>query len=183
MRKPPEILGTKQVCATRLFTIERVDLRFDNGIETSFERIVSTGGAVMTLAITPENELVLIREYQVGLERYELGFPKGRIDPGEEAAVAANRELMEEASFSADTVEPLGQVSVAPAYAGFQTDLYLATDLRHASASGDEPEPLDVVLWPMARIRELLDRDDFTESRARLAVYMLLDRGLSSAGL
>lgn len=40
-----------------------------------------------------DDHLILIREYAVGTESYELGFSKGLIDPGESVFEAANREL------------------------------------------------------------------------------------------
>lgn len=178
-RTPPKITDISPIAKTRLFEIERVGLRFSNGVETNYERLGGTGGAVMIIGLegaAPALNVVLIREYAVGLERYELGFPKGRIDDGETPELAANRELTEEAGFAGRKLESLGQVSVAPAYANFRTHLFLATDLHTASAEGDEPEPPEVVLWPLADVRSLLEREDFSESRSRLAVYMLLDR-------
>lgn len=51
--------------------------------------------AVMIVPVIGDH-LLLIREYAVGTESYELGFPKGLIDLGEKVLEAANRELMEE---------------------------------------------------------------------------------------
>ena len=52
--------------------------------------------AVMMVPVTEQGDLLLVREYCAGTERYELGFPKGLIDPGETAEAAANREMKEE---------------------------------------------------------------------------------------
>lgn len=49
-----------------------------------------------------DDHLILIREYAVGTESYELGFSKGLIDPGESVFEAANRELKEEVGFGAN---------------------------------------------------------------------------------
>ena len=77
----PEILNTTPVATSRLFSIEQVDLRFSNGTEACFERLVGEGeGAVMVVPMHTDQELILIREYAVGVERYELSFVKGRID-------------------------------------------------------------------------------------------------------
>ncbi|HCK75667.1 MAG TPA: ADP compounds hydrolase NudE, partial [Gammaproteobacteria bacterium] len=75
----PEVLNTTRVATSRLFSIEQVDLRFSNGTETCFERLVGQGeGAVMVVPMQTDQELLLIREYAVGVERYELSFVKGR---------------------------------------------------------------------------------------------------------
>ncbi len=49
-----------------------------------------------------DDHLILICEYAVGTESYELGFSKGLIDPGESVYEAANRELKEEVGFGAN---------------------------------------------------------------------------------
>ncbi|SQK71672.1 ADP compounds hydrolase nudE [Tatumella ptyseos] len=81
--KKPEILNIKEVARSRLFTIQQVDLEFSNGERRAYERMKpSSREAVMILALEGDSVL-LIEEYAVGLESYELGFPKGLIDPGE----------------------------------------------------------------------------------------------------
>ena len=97
--KKPDILNVETVAKSRLFTVEAVDLAFSNGARRIYERMKpSEREAVMIVPII-DDHLVLIEEYAVGLESYELGFPKGLIDPGETVNQAADRELKEEAGF------------------------------------------------------------------------------------
>jgi len=87
----PQILKTTVVARSRLFNIESVDLRFSNGNEVSFERLVGQGtGSVLVVPLPAVDQLLLVREYAVGLQRYELGFVKGRIDAGETPDQAAS---------------------------------------------------------------------------------------------
>lgn len=79
-----------------------MDLEFSNGVRRVYERMrPSTREAVMIVPIV-DDHLILIREYAVGTESYELGFSKGLIDPGESVFEAANRELKEEVGFGAN---------------------------------------------------------------------------------
>jgi ADP-ribose diphosphatase len=55
------------------------------------------------------------------------------------------------------------------------TDLILARDLYPQRLEGDEPEPLEVVPWKLADAASLLARDDFTEGRSLLALYLAQD--------
>ncbi|MDI5031973.1 ADP compounds hydrolase NudE, partial [Salmonella enterica subsp. enterica serovar Montevideo] len=97
----PTILKVETVAQSRLFNVESVDLEFSNGVRRVYERMrPSTREAVMIVPIVDEH-LILIREYAVGTESYELGFSKGLIDPGETVFEAANRELKEEVGFGA----------------------------------------------------------------------------------
>ena len=98
----PSVNGTELVAKSRLFKIERVDLTFSNGEHRLYERMMGTGrGAVMVVPVLSAEEFILVSEYAAGTHSYELGFPKGLIDPGETPEQAANRELQEEIGFAA----------------------------------------------------------------------------------
>ena len=64
------------------------------------------------------------------------------------------------------------QVSLAPGYFSSRMDILLARDLYPEQRIGDEPEPLEVIPWPLNRIDELLARPDFTESRSISALLL-----------
>ena len=177
MAKKPEILSTRTVAQSRLFRVEAVDLRFDNGVEVEFERMRGAGriGAVIIVPVLNNDTLVLIREYGVGLERYELGLPKGRVEPGEDMLEAANREIMEEIGYAAERLTPLRALSLAPAYLGHRTQIILAEGLYPHRVPGDEPEPLEVVDWPLADLESLVLEDEFSEGRSIAALYLARD--------
>ena len=165
--KLPSILNSQIVASSRLFSIESLDLRFSNGERRTFERLPKRGReAVIVCAVTAKEEVVLIREYMAGLHKYELGLPKGRVDLGESFEFAANRELKEEAGFGTRTIEHLRELSLAPGQMGFSIHAMLATDLYIESLPGDEPEPLEVVLWPLNRIDELIFSHELSEARS-----------------
>lgn len=173
LESPPKILAVRTVATSRLFEIEAVDLRFSNGVEMVFERLKgNAAGAVLVVPITPQQEVVLIREYACGTERYELGLPKGRIEDGEACLIAANRELMEEAGFGAERLAYLAELTSAPTYSGQRTHVVVVTDLYSARLAGDEPEPMDVVLWPLADIDRLALEGHCSEARSIAALYM-----------
>lgn len=67
---------------SRLFEIQAVELKFSNGINRTYERFRPFNrDSVMVIAIDGE-DLLLVREYAVGTEQYELGFVKGGMDMG-----------------------------------------------------------------------------------------------------
>ncbi|MDP5255226.1 MULTISPECIES: ADP compounds hydrolase NudE [unclassified Vibrio] len=174
-RVPPEIIAKHTVAQSRLFTIEGLDLRFSNGVERRYERMRPSGrNAVLMVPITEQGDILLVREYGAGTERYELGFPKGLIDPGETEQQAAVRELKEEIGFGAKTLTPLKQVVLAPSYFSSKMTLFIAQDLYPEKLEGDEPEPLDIVRWPLAQAEELLTHLDFCEARSITALMMTL---------
>ena len=170
----PEILKRQETAKTRLFRVEELLLRFSNGVERVYERLCHPPhGAVLIVPLLDDDTLVLIREYGAGAEGYELGFPKGATHAGEDRLTAANRELMEEAGYGAHSLEFLKSIKLSPAYMTHAIDVVVATDLYEKKLPGDEPEPLEVVPWPLSRLGELLGRDDFTEGRSIAALFLV----------
>lgn len=172
----PNIKGQKQVAKSRLFTIEQLDLTFSNGEEREYERMLGSGnGAVMIVPMLDSDTILLVREYCAGTHSYELGFPKGLIDPGETPEQAANRELQEEIFYGAKQLHHLSQVMMAPAFFNAKMDIFIASDLYSSQLEGDEPEPLEVVSWPIKEYKSLLSKPDFKEARSIAALMLLID--------
>ncbi|MFD2165419.1 ADP compounds hydrolase NudE [Thalassotalea euphylliae] len=173
----PEITDRKTVAKSRLFAIEQIDLTFSNGEQREYERMQGAGrGAVMVVPITEKGELLLVREYCAGTHSYELGFPKGLIDPGETGAEAANRELQEEIGFAAKSLTHLHDVALAPAFFNASMQIFVAKQLTPSVLPGDEPEPLEVVPWPIDNYSELLQQPDFKEARSIAALMLVRDK-------
>jgi ADP compounds hydrolase len=174
MSKEPEILDVSTIAQTRIFRVEQIDLRFANGHQARYERLHATPpAAVMIVPLLDEDTVLLIREYAVGVERYELSLPKGRVDEGETMFAAANRELMEEAGYAAGSLQHIKSLSLAPGYVDHTTHVLLATDLYPQRRVGDEPEAIEVVPWPLHRVKELWHESDCTEARSIAALFMV----------
>ena len=171
-RKLPTIHGVTEHDAGP-YRMERLDLEFDNGERRRYERLHGRGhGAVIVVPMLDDDTVLLVREYAAGVHRYELGLVKGRIDAGETPLQAADRELKEEAGYGARSLHVLRSLSLAPSYMSHQTHMVLARDLYPERLPGDEPEELEVVPWKLARLHELILRDDFSEGRSIAALFI-----------
>lgn len=173
MRQAPEILARRQVDNSRFLHVEEIDLAFSNGAQRTFERLTARGmGAVFIVPMRDAETVLLVREYGAGVDRYELGVPKGRIDRNENAIDAANRELKEEVGFGARKLTPLSVLSLSPAYMTHKAAVVLAEDLYPERLPGDEPEPLEVVPWKLSDLHLLLGREDVSEGRSIAALFI-----------
>ncbi|WP_319380851.1 ADP compounds hydrolase NudE [Thiomicrorhabdus sp.] len=174
-KKTPLILSENIAAQSRIFTVQSQQLEFSNGVQVTYERLLgSPEGAVLIVPVTDQGDLLLIREYGAGVGRYELGFPKGKVDPGETWQLAAIRECQEEVGYVPSEVRLLDSVSLAAGYMTHLTHIILATGLKPQNADGDEPEPLEVVPWKLREWPELLSHPEFTEGRAYAALLLLL---------
>lgn len=170
----PEILYSKLIAATRIFKVERLDLRFSNEVEVSYERLVgSSTGAVLVVPMLDDNTVILTREYAAGVHRYELALPKGHIEAGESLLDAANREIMEEIGYGASSLRHITSFTIAPGYLSHETHIVLAEELYEERRPGDEPEEIEVVPWRMDNLVELLEHAECTEARSIAALFMV----------
>lgn len=174
MRKKPDVLHSEIIANTRLFRVEQRHLRFSNGTEVNYERLVgSTHGAVLIVPMQDADTVLLIREYAAGVHRYELALPKGRVEAGEPLLDAANREIMEEIGFGAHRLEHITSLTIAPGYQSHMTHVVLAEDLFEQRRQGDEPEEIEVVPWRLSQLPELLRHEECTEARTIAALFMI----------
>ena len=172
----PEILASTEVAKSRLVTVEQIELKFSNSELRSYEKIKGSGrGAVLIVPMLDDDTVILIREYCAGTHSYQLGFPKGLIDAGEEPIEAANRELQEEIKMAASTFTYIHKVSLAPAFFNATMEIFLANGLYESSLEGDEPEPLQVIHWKLSDYKNLLAQPDFTEARSISALLLVKD--------
>ncbi|WP_085581930.1 MULTISPECIES: ADP compounds hydrolase NudE [unclassified Pseudomonas] len=178
MRQKPTVLAREIVATSRLFCVEELKLRFANGAERTYERLVGKGagyGAVMIVAMLDAEHAVLVEEYCGGTDEYELSLPKGLIEPGEDVLAAAERELKEEAGYGARQLEHLTELSLSPGYMSQKIQVVLATDLYEERLEGDEPEPMRVDKVNLRELSALAQTPNFSEGRALAALYLTRD--------
>ncbi len=97
----------------------------------------------MIVPVTPSGEAILIQEPTAyGDDHRTLFLPGGSIEPEEEIAAAAHRELQEEIGFDAARLEFLGQVRAWAKYMDAGINLFLARDLSPSRLQGDETYPI-----------------------------------------
>ncbi len=174
MRKKPRILNRKTVARSRLFHVEALDLEFSNGATARYERLRgSSRSTVLIVPLLDADTVLLVREYAAGTERYELGFPKGRVEPDEPLLEAANRELMEETGYGARRLEQITSLTLAPGFLGHTTCIVLARDLYPQRLEGDEPEEPEVVPWRMDQLEQLWRGEECSEARTIASLFIV----------
>lgn len=112
---------------------------------------------VNVVALTPDGQLVLVRQWRHGTRRFELELPAGMIEPDETPEQAAARELREETGYTADSFSRLGEVAPNAAFQANRCFTVLAEGCRPTSeTSFDEGEDIEIVLSSPAELRAQL---------------------------
>jgi ADP-ribose pyrophosphatase len=168
----------------RIDTIERAD-------GSRAERdVVGHPGAVAILAIDPDGQVLLVRQFRMPAGRVLLEIPAGTLDIDEASgavedhSLAARRELEEETGYRADAWRELASFWTAPGFATELMHLWLATDLRPAEGERlgpDEDEHLRLERMPLRDAVAAVERGEIADAKSIVGL-LWLDR-LSRAGV
>src|SRR5687768_11973207 len=127
-----------------------------------FVRRPHSDSCVGILAITPDDEIILVEQFRIPLQRHVIEVPAGLVgdEPefaGESLAETARRELLEETGYRAGTIVPL---IVSPTSAGMSSEyihLFHAKDLvRENGGGGVAGENITIHHVPLSGLRQWL---------------------------
>lgn len=153
------------VVKTGLFQLFRVGFRSRrSGKEGKFD-VLETKNWVNVIAVTPEGEALLVRQFRYGTAEDSLEFPAGQVEPGEEPLAAARRELLEETGGEASAWTELGSCHPNPAIINNTCYFFLADGVRITQAiAPDEHEELSLERYRVSEIDGLIRERKITHA-------------------
>ena len=159
----------------KLLTLDVHQVELEDG-SRSVREIVLHPDAVCCVVVTKELETVLVRQYRKPIEKPILEIPAGKIDPGEDAAQAAVRELREEVGFQDGKVEHLMDFYSSPGFCNEKLGLYLATEAVLGEQELDEGEFLELVRMPFAEAKQMALRGELGDAKTVAGVLAAATR-------
>lgn len=151
--RPWETVGGADTSDFRIFRVRRFLARSPRTGDARPFTVLECPDWVNVIARTPDGSLVLVRQYRHGTGEDTLEIPGGMVDPGEEPARAAARELREETGFAGEEPVLLGVVEPNPAIQTNRCHTYLIDGCRRvADAAPDPGEDLEVEVMPEADV-------------------------------
>lgn len=123
-------------------------------------------GAAAVVAVNDEGKLLMVRQYRNALDRFTLELPAGKLDdPKEPTLECAMRELEEETGYRCENMEYLLTVNTTVAFCNEKIDLYLARDLKKTEQHLDPDEEINVELWDIKDLQQLIYDGKMTDSK------------------
>lgn len=117
---------------------------------------------VLVVAVTGDGKFVCLRQTKYAVEGDTLAPVGGHIEPGEDPFLAAQRELIEETGYEAETWTFLGKYPVMANRGGGTGYLYLAQDARLvAEPDSDDLEEQELILLDRDEIEQAVEQGNF----------------------
>jgi ADP-ribose pyrophosphatase len=145
MQQPQELFQGRR------FRVERVIQTTPDGAEHVRE-VVRHPGAVTILPILDGGRVCLVQNFRAAVDQMLLELPAGTLEPGENPAVTATRELAEETGYRAGRIRRLATFYMSPGILDERMHLYLATSLKPGTSApepGEQVQPV-VTTWEKA---------------------------------
>ncbi len=151
--EPSQLLETIAALDSRKIRFECNRIRLPMGVEGTFG-IIRHPGASLAVPITADGQVVLLRQYRFAVQARLLEFPAGTLEEGEDPLESMQRELGEEAGYSAARWDVLGPMLPCPGYSDEVIHCFLARELSPLEnpPAGDDDEDLEVVLMSPAEL-------------------------------
>ncbi|MCC7014713.1 MAG: NUDIX hydrolase [Planctomycetes bacterium] len=163
MKRHPDVRvrSSELVFRGRAFDVVRERVLLPSGLEQDLA-IVDHPGAVGIVPITAEGRVVLVRQYRHAIGDWLVEIPAGRLEPGEQPAQAAARELEEETGFRATRWTELGGFFAAPGFCSEWMRLFAASGLVEVvaeRAAMDADEEFELLQLPFEEALRAVEPD------------------------
>lgn len=156
--------------STKIFDGKVLKLRVDTvemeGQKYTKREIVERTSSVGIVAITQDDEIILIKQYRKAIDKEIYEIPAGMIDFGEEPQKAALRELKEETGFDAKKSEYLLETYSSPGFTNEKIFIFYAEDLILGEQDLDEFENLSVEKIKFDEAIKLISLGEIIDSKS-----------------
>ncbi|RNC97787.1 NUDIX domain-containing protein [Lysinibacillus halotolerans] len=158
----------------KVISLKVDDVTLPNGNQSKRE-IVNHPGAVAIIAITKDGKMVLVEQYRKPLERSIIEIPAGKLEPGEEPAVTARRELEEETGYGCNELNYLQTFATSPGFADEVIHLFVAKDLYkiEEKAELDEDEFVELLEVTVEEAEQMVANEQIYDAKTAFAVLWM----------
>lgn len=170
-----ERLSSEVIYDGRVVKLRKDSVKLPNG-KTSYREVVEHKAAVVILAENDAGEVMLIDQYRYPVQEEIIELPAGLVEPGEDLAEAAIRELREETGLKPGKLEHIAEVWSSPGFTDELFEIYHAAELEHSPLQADDDEFITARFRSETEIRELVASGKIKDAKTLLGIYWWLHR-------
>jgi 8-oxo-dGTP pyrophosphatase MutT (NUDIX family) len=170
--QPWKVEASEYLHRSRWLTLRRDAVRLPNGAAIPDYYVLEYPDWINVLAVTTQNELVLLRQYRHGLGETHFELCAGGVEAGEDPLECARRELLEETGFGGGVWQPWMTLAANPGTHTNRIHAFLATDVELMQPPALEAtEEISVHLLSLERAREAVERGEVIQSLFLAPLY------------
>lgn len=156
-------LNQKEIHKGKIFSLWGGEVALDNGKIAVREYIRHSGG----VGIVPllEGNIILIRQFRIAINRELIELPAGRLEPDEDPASCAARELEEEIGYRAGRLMPIASYFASVGNSNERMYLFLALDLEKTERRLEADERIHEIALTLDLVKEKLANQEFEDSK------------------
>lgn len=160
--KPWKTILTEELLHNRWIRVRKDTVELPNKLVIDDFYVVTISDAAAVVAITPERNILLKKEYRYACNEALIEIPAGMLEPDEtDGLEAARRELLEETGYVSDNWTYWGATIESSSKLSNRMHMYLALDCKKvAGQTLDETEELDVLAVPLAQAADMVMRNE-----------------------
>ena len=169
MKLTEKTLSLKTIYNGKIINVRKDEVELPNGNSADRE-VVEHSGGVCVLPLTDSGEIVMVNQFRYPHSEILTEIPAGKKEIGEEPLTCAERELLEETGYTAESFDYLGSLYPTPAYCTEVIHMYLARGLREGKQNLDKDEFLDVVKFPFDKAFDMVLRNEISDAKTQIAI-------------
>jgi ADP-ribose diphosphatase len=170
----PGKISSRRIHTGKIISLDSDTVRFPDGSVGEMDMIRHPGASAIVPFVSEatglDPQLLLIRQYRYAANQYLYEIPAGRLDPGEEPADCARRELREETGCSARAMEFLTTMYTTPGFTDERIHLFMATGLERGETAHEADEFMTIETVTLSRALQLIQLGEIKDAKTALGI-------------